>query len=411
MTEPSIYLDYAASSPLAPEVLETMASCLTADGDFANPSSTHAPGQAARRRIDVAREQIAALVNAAPARLVFTSGATEANNLALRGICATAGPGAHLVTTRIEHRSVLDPARALAAAGIELSLLDCDRRGIVAPDAVAAAIRPETCLVSVMQVNNEIGTIQDIAAIAAVCRAAGVPLHVDAAQGAGKVPLDIDGWGIDLCSLTAHKLNGPKGIGALYVREGLGLTPQVTGGEAQLGLRAGTLPTHQIAGFGHAFALATGAVAGAGADAGAAADAGTGAGAEAVAEAARLAGLRDRLWEGLKTIPDIRRNGSPDHAAPHILNVSFPGVEGESLRLALAELAVSSGSACTSRSAEPSHVLRSLGSSDILAESSLRFGVGRFTTPAEIDRAVDRVRTEVGRLREVAVGAPDWCSG
>jgi len=379
-----IYLDYAATSPVDPRVAEAMAACLTRDGIFANPASPHAAGSAARRVVDLARERVGALVNAAPARIVFTSGATEANNLALKGMLAAGG---QLVTTRIEHRSVLDPADALAARGAELCLIDCDREGIVAPEGVAAAIGPRTRLVSVMQVNNEIGSVQDIAGIARVCREAGVPLHVDAAQGAGKVPLDIEGWGVDLCSLTAHKLNGPKGIGALYVRPGLTLEPLISGGEAQLGVRAGTLPTHQIAGFGKAFELAA-----------------------ATGEAADLRVLRDRLWDRLSAIPGTRRNGSRERSAPHILNVSFPGVEGESLRLALEDLAVSSGSACTSRSAEPSHVLRSLGVGDLLAESSLRFGVGRFTTADEIDRAADRVTAEVKRLRQVSEGAPGWCS-
>ena len=384
MVSPPIYLDYAATSPVDPVVAAEMATCMTRDGVFANPASPHVAGSAARRVVEFARERIGALVHAAPGRLVFTSGATEANNLALRG---TLAGGGQLVTTRIEHRSVLDPAEALAARGVELCLLDCDREGVVAPERVAAAISPRTRLVSVMQVNNEIGSVQDIAAIAGVCREAGVPLHVDAAQGAGKVPLDIEGWGIDLCSLTAHKLNGPKGIGALYVRPGHSLEPLITGGEAQLGVRAGTLPTHQIAGFGKAFELAAGAD-----------------------EVARLRALREQLWERLLAVPGARRNGSRERSAPHILNVSFPGVEGESLRLALEDLAVSSGSACTSRSAEPSHVLRSLGLSDALAESSLRFGVGRFTTADEVDRAADRVRTEVTRLRQVSEGAPAWCS-
>jgi len=384
VTSAPIYLDYAATSPVDPRVVKAMAACMTRDGVFANPASPHSAGNQARRVVEHARAQIGALVHAAPERLVFTSGATEANNLALRGMLSGGG---QLVTTRIEHRSVLDPAEALAARGVELCLLDCDREGIVAPEKIAAAISPRTRLVSVMQVNNEIGSVQDIAAIARVCREAGVPLHVDAAQGAGKVALDIEGWGIDLCSLTAHKLNGPKGIGALYVRPGMALEPLISGGEAQLGVRAGTLPTHQIAGFGQAFELAAGP-----------------------GEAQALQALRERLWGRLGRIPGARRNGSPERSAPHILNVSFPGVEGESLRLALEDLAVSSGSACTSRSAEPSHVLRSLGLSDILAESSLRFGVGRFTTEGEVDSAADRVMTEVTRLRQVSEGAPAWCS-
>lgn len=387
MSEALIYLDYAATSPVDPRVAEAMAACLTTGGPFGNPASPHAAGAAARRVIETARGRIGDLVGAPGERLVFTSGATEANNMALKSCLALAPAPRHLVTSRIEHRSVLDTAGSLAADGVELSYVDCDEHGIVDPERVAALIRPETRLVSVMQVNNEIGSIQDVGAIAAVCREAGVPLHVDAAQGAGKVPLDIAGFGIDLCSLTAHKLNGPKGIGALYVRPGLRLAPFLFGGQAALGIRAGTLPTHQIAGFGTACALA------------AAAD-----------ETARFVSLRERLWRRLEAIPGIRRNGDPERSAPHILGVSIPGVEGESLRLALADIAVSSGSACTSVSAEPSHVLRALGLSDALAESSLRFGVGRFTTAREIDRAAARVIAEVSRLREIAAGAPDWCS-
>ena len=388
MTDRPIYLDYAATSPVDPRVAAAMSACLTGDGAFGNPASNHAAGRAARRVIDAAAEKIGKLVNAKAERLVFTSGATEANNLALKGIYGRhRDHAAHLVTTRIEHRSVLDTALALERIGVELTLVDCDSRGIVDPAQIAAAIRPDTRLVSVMQVNNEIGTVQEIESIAGICREAGVPLHVDAAQGAGRVPLDIDAWGIDLCSLTAHKLNGPKGIGALYVREGLELEPQLHGGEAALGIRAGTLPVHQIAGFGRAFELA-----------------GEG------AEISAIRVLRDRLWQGLAAIPDCRRNGDAERSAPHILNVGFPGVEGESLRLSLEDIAVSAGSACTSASPEPSHVLSSLGLSDALAESSLRFGVGRFTTETEIDRAVDRVTSEVERLRAIASGAPDWCS-
>jgi cysteine desulfurase len=336
--------------------------------------------------VDAARAEVATLVNTSADRLVFTSGATEANNLALRGIFGPE-PAGHLICSRIEHRSVLDTALALARQGIALTQLDCDADGIISPQQLAATLRPDTRLVSIMQVNNEIGSVQDIAAIARVCRDAGVPLHVDAAQGAGKVSLDIAGWGIDLCSLTAHKLNGPKGIGALAVRAGLPLTPFLTGGEAALGIRAGTLATHQIAGFGRACALAA-----------------------ELDEAGHIAALRDRLWHGLAGLAGARRNGDPARSAPHILSVSFAGVDGESLRAALGNIAVSAGSACTSRSAEPSHVLRSLGLSDTLAESTLRFGVGRFTTRAEIDRAATRIREAVESLREIAAGAPDWCS-
>lgn len=387
MTEGIVYLDYAASSPVDPEVAAVMAGCLTPAGTFANPASPHVPGRAARRVIDEARDRIAALVNARPDRLVFTSGATEANNMALTGIFRRSQFSGHLVCSRIEHRSVLDTAMELEKNGVAVTLVDCDAIGIISPASVAAALRPDTYLVSIMQVNNEIGSVQDIAAIAEVCHAAGVPLHVDAAQGAGKVPLDIQATGIDLCSLTAHKLNGPKGVGALHVREGVELAPFLLGGEAALGIRAGTLPTHQIAGFGAAFTLAAGRD-----------------------EAPQLAALRDRLWLGMSALPGARRNGDPARTAPHILSVSFPGVEGESLELALADIAVSRGSACTSRSPEPSHVLKSLGLTDQLAESTLRFGVGRFTSEAEVDLAAARVRAAVGALREIASGAPDWCS-
>jgi cysteine desulfurase len=381
-----IYLDYAATSPVDPAVAEAMMECLTLDGIFANAASPHAAGTAAKSVIDAAREQIGALVGASGRRLAFTAGATEANNLALKGVLLAGNGRGHLITTAIEHRSVLDTAAALETAGVAVTRVPCDANGIVSPGSIADALEPGTRLVSVMQVNNEIGSVQDIEAVAGICRNAGVPLHVDAAQGAGKVPLDIEAWGIDLCSLTAHKLNGPKGVGALYVRPGVALEPLIHGGEAALGVRAGTLPTHQIAGFGKAFEIAA-----------------------ALAESAALAALRDRLWQGLARIEGVRRHGHPARLAPHILSVSFPGVEGESLRFALADLAVSAGSACTSSSLEPSHVLRSLGLSDPLAESTLRFGVGRFTTESEIDTAIERVTAEVGRLRQIACGAPDWC--
>jgi cysteine desulfurase len=383
----AIYLDYAATSPVDPAVAAEMLACLGPDGVFANPSSTHAPGQAAAARVEAARAAVAQLVNAAPERIFFTSGATEANNLALKGLlCRGAAPAGHLVTSRIEHRSVLDPARALAAAGLELTLVDSDASGFVEPDAVAAAIRPDTTLVSIMHVNNEIGTVQDIAAIAALCHARGVPLHVDAAQSAGKLPLDLTAWAIDLCSLTAHKLNGPKGVGALYVRPGLVLAAQQLGGAQERSLRAGTLATHQIAGMGKAFELA-----------------------DPDREPARIASLRERFWDRLAGLPGVRRNTPAAGIAPHILNLSFEGAEGESLRLELGDIAVSAGSACTSDSPEPSHVLVALGLGDTLAHSSLRFGFGRFTTAAEVDEAARRVREAVLRLRGLAAASPAWC--
>jgi cysteine desulfurase len=382
-----IYLDYAATSPVDPAVADAMAACLTQDGAFANPASPHASGLAAKALIGQARTSIGALVNADGGRLVFTSGATEANNLALQGVFHRSAEIGHLITTRIEHRSVLDTAAALEAEGVAVTRLECEGNGVVPPEFVAGALRPDTRLVSIMLVNNEIGSVQDIESVAAICKRAGVLLHVDAAQGAGKVPLDIEGWGLDLCSLTAHKLNGPKGIGALYVRTGLQLKPMIYGGESALGVRAGTLATHQIVGFGKAFEIVR-------------------PGQESLA----LAALRERLWRGLEKIDGARRNGDPARSAPHILSVSLPGVEGESLRLALADIAVSAGSACTSNDPSPSHVLSSLGLSDQLAESSLRFGVGRFTTQSEVDTAIERVTSEVGRLRAIATGAPDWCS-
>jgi cysteine desulfurase len=384
MSGEEIYLDYAASSPVDPRVVVAMTDCLATS--FANPASQHAPGRRARALVETAREAIAARVGAPAERIFFTSGATEANNLALKGVLA-GRRAAHLVTSRIEHRSVLDPARALEAAGVAVTYVDCDARGSVPPEAVAEAIGPDTTLVSIMHVNNETGVIQDIAAIAAHCRERNVRLHVDAAQSAGKLPLALADSGIDLCSLTAHKLCGPKGIGALYVAPQVAIAPQMHGGEQERGLRAGTLATHQIVGMGKAYELADPAV-----------------------EAPRLAALRDRLWQSLREIPRVRQNGDPARRAPHLLNVTFPGAEGESLRLALCDIAVSAGSACAADSPEASHVLTGMGLSDALAASSLRFSVGRFTVEAEVLRAAARVAEEVARLRALAPGAPAWCS-
>lgn len=405
-----IYLDYAATAPLDPAVLEVMSECLR--HEFANPSSQHAPGKRARALVETARVQVAARVAAPPERIFFTSGATEANNLALQGMLAPRGGARpHLVTSRIEHKSVLDTARALEGAGVAVTYVDADRRGRVLPDAVARALRPDTTLVSIMHVNNETGVVQDVAAIGALCRARGVRLHVDAAQSVGKLPLALGESSIDLCSLTAHKVCGPKGVGALYVASGVPLAAQMHGGEQERGLRAGTLATHQIVGMGKAYELAA-----------------------PEREGPRLAALRDALWERLRAIPGIRANGDfggdagggpggqfdresggpPGHErarrAPHLLNVTFPGVEGESLRLALRDLAVSAGSACAADSPEASHVLTGMGLSDTLAASSLRFSVGRFTTADEVERAAGRVATEVARLRALASGASRWCS-
>ena len=380
-----IYLDYAATAPIDPAVLEAMTDCLR--DTYANPSSQHLPGRRARKLVEAAREQVAARVDAQPARIVFTSGATESNNLALQGVLGRrSGPRPQLVTSRIEHKSVLDTARALQASGVEVAYVDCDGRGVIEPERVADAITDRTVLVSIMHVNNETGVIQDVAAIAAVCRSRGVPLHVDAAQSVGKLPVELRRWGVDLCSLTAHKLCGPKGVGALYVTEAVNVSPLLHGGEQERGLRAGTLATHQIVGMGKAYDLADPNV-----------------------EGPRLAQLRDRLWGNLKNIPEVRLNGDPERRAPHLLNVSFPGAEGESLRLAIADIAVSAGSACAADSPEASHVLTGMGLSDVLAASSLRFSVGRFTSDFEVAEAGVRVAEEVGRLRALALSAPAWC--
>ena len=381
-----IYLDYAATAPLDPEVVAVMRECL--EREFANPSSQHPAGRRARAVVEAARTQVAARVGAAPQHIVFTSGATEANNLALLGMLSPRGGSRpHLVTSRIEHKSVLDTARALEQAGVAVSYVEADAAGHVVPGSVAQAIRADTVLVSIMHVNNETGVIQDIPAIGALCRERGVRLHVDAAQSIGKLPLTLGKAPIDLCSLTAHKVCGPKGVGALYVAPGVALVPQMHGGEQERGLRAGTLATHQIAGMGRAYELAA-----------------------PEREGPRLAALRDDLWERLQAIAGVRANGDPARRAPHLLNVTFPGVEGESLRLALRDLAVSAGSACAADSPEASHVLTGMGLSDTLAASSLRFSVGRFTTAAEVERAAERVAAEVARLRALAALAPGWCA-
>ena len=388
MSARPLYLDNAATTAVDPAVIAAMTDCLGSDGTFENPSSSHPGGARARRLVEEARERIAARVNAEPDEIVFTSGATESNNLAILGsFGADPHSRKHFVTTRIEHHSVLDTAHALEARGFDVTYLDCDAKGVVATGQVLDAITDATALVSIMHVNNEIGVVQDIEAVARACASRGVRLHVDAAQSAGKIPLDLSGWGVDLCSLTAHKAHGPKGIGALYVADGIALAPQLHGGEQERGLRAGTLATHQIVGMGKTYELA-----------------------QPARDGPRLANLRDMLWRGLGAIEGIRLNGCRERSAPHILNVCFPGIEGESLRLALADIAVSAGSACASDSPEPSHVLSSLGLSDALAQSSLRLSVGRFTEAADVEWAIERIGAEVARLRTLADGAPAWCS-
>ena len=384
----SLYLDHAATTPVDPAVAAEMLRCLGIDGAFANPSSSHALGRAAARVVEDARRAVAERIGACAEDIVFTSGATEANNLAIKGVLAAA-PAArrHVVTTRIEHKSVLDSVAAAAEAGASVSYVGCGADGIVSPDDIAAALRPDTALVSVMRVNNETGMIQPTTEIAEVCRARGVPLHVDAAQAVGKVPVDVQREGYTLCSLTAHKVCGPKGVGALWIRPGVAVAPLLHGGEQQRRLRPGTVPTHQIAGMGKAFELA-----------------------DPVTDGAHLAALRARLWQGLAPIDGASVNGVLGRGAPHILSVSFPGVDGESLRFALRDIAVSAGSACMSGDPEASYVLSAMGLTDAAATSSIRFSVGRSTTAEDVDAAAARVRDEVARLRKLANGAPAWCA-
>lgn len=382
-----IYLDYAATTPVDPRVTERMLGCLGPDGAFGNASATsHVFGRQARALVEQARAEVATLVGAEPSSIIWTSGATESNNLALIGASRFyAGCGRHIVSARTEHKAVLDALAQLEREGFEVTYLRPDATGIVDPGQVIAALRPETILVSLMHVNNEIGVVQDIASIGKVCRERGVLFHVDAAQSAGKLPIDVGACAVDLMSLTAHKLCGPKGVGALYVRQRppVGLRPLLHGGGQERGLRSGTLATHQIVGMGAAFSIAR---------------------EEAVAESIRVNELRQRLWAGLHALGGVELNGHPTARVAGILNVSFRGVEGESLLLGLAELAVSAGSACATGAEEASYVLRALGRSNQLAQSSIRFSLGRFTTASEIDRAAEIVTREVQRLRSLVPG-------
>ena len=375
-----VYLDYAATTPVDPRVAAKMSGCLLADGDFGNPASTsHAFGWNAAELVEDARVQVAALLGADPRAIVWTSGATEADNLALKGV-VEAGGGGHLVTTSYEHKAVLDSAEHLASQGLEVTFVAPGPDGLVAPSAVAAAIRDDTALVSVMHANNEVGCVNDVAAIGRLCRARGVAFHTDAVQSAGKLPLDVDRDCLDLVSLSAHKIYGPKGVGALYVRREppLPVAAQMHGGGHERGMRSGTLATHQIVGLGEACRLAA---------------------LDMAADNRRMAALRDRLWAHLKQIPGTRLNGSMEHRLPNNLNVAFADVDGETLLMALDDVAVSSGSACTSATVEPSHVLRAIGVPDELAQSSLRLTVGRFTTADEVDFAGRRVAEVVHALR------------
>lgn len=378
-----VYLDNAATTPVDPAVAAAMAECLTLDGVFGNPASrSHLYGWDAEERVEQARVEVAELLSCDPRELVWTSGATESNNLAIKGVLL--GPrsrGRHVITSRVEHKAVIDSCRWLEKQGFEVTWLTPDAKGAVAAAEVAAALRPDTALVSLMAVNNELGVFNDIDAIGTVTRAAGVPLHVDAAQALAKVSIDLATLPVELMSFSGHKIYGPKGIGALYVRRdaGLVLEPQMHGGGHERGLRSGTLPTHQIVGMGRACSLA-----------GVALD----------LEVARLRDLRHRFLAGVAGLDGVHLNGDPEHGVPGIVNLAFGAVDGEALILALAaDVACSTASACTSATIEPSHVLRGIGLSDALAHASIRFSIGRFTTAEEVDFAAGRVVDTVTRLR------------
>ncbi|HEY7929713.1 MAG TPA: aminotransferase class V-fold PLP-dependent enzyme [Steroidobacteraceae bacterium] len=378
-----LYLDHAATTPVDARVAAAMDDCLRQEGTFGNPASPHLYGRRARERIESSRSQVARLIGAAAPDLLFTSGATESNNLAILGSVRSLGRRAHVVTASSEHRSVLDACRQLEREGHSASYLAPDAHGLIEASQLEAALRAETVLVSIMHANNETGVVQDIAALAAVCRRHAVALHVDAAQSAGKLPIDVRSLGVDLLSFTAHKLYGPKGIGALYAapRQRASLQPLLFGGGQERGIRSGTLAVHQIVGFGVACEMAL---------------------IDLPAQAERLTRLTQLLWHGLADLPGVLRNGHATRCAPGVLNVSFEGIEGESLMAGLTELAVSSGSACDSDSEEPSHVLRSLGRSRELAQSALRVSLGRSSGEPQVQRAVAAIRREVLRLRAVA---------
>ena len=381
-----IYMDYSATTPVDPRVAQKMIPYITEH--FGNPASrSHPYGWEAEEAVEEARGQIAALVNADPREIVFTSGATESDNLALKGIAEFyQDRGKHIITVKTEHKAILDTARELERKGFEVTYLDVLENGLIDLEVLKATIRPDTILVSVMMVNNEIGVIQDVATIGEICRERGVFFHVDAAQATGKVEIDLQTLKVDLMSFSAHKTYGPKGIGALYVRRKprVRLEAQMHGGGHERGMRSGTLATHQIVGMGEAFRIAK---------------------EEMDVENARIKALRDRLWTGLSTMEEVHVNGDMNQRVPHNLNVSFNFVEGESLMMAIKDVAVSSGSACTSASLEPSYVLRALGRSDELAHSSIRFTVGRFTTETEIDAVVKLLQEKIGKLRELS---PLW---
>lgn len=383
-----IYLDYSATTPVDPRVADKMRQFLTPDGEFGNPASrSHSFGWHAEEAVDEARRQVAALIGADPREIVWTSGGTESDNLAIKGAAHFyRKKGKHIVTVKTEHKAVLDTCRQLEREGFEVTYLAPQADGLLDLAELEASLRDDTVLVSVMHVNNEIGVVQDIGAIGKMTRERGIVLHVDAAQGAGKIPIDVHEMQVDLMTLSAHKIYGPKGIGALYIcrKPRVRLEAQMHGGGHERGLRSGTLPTHQIVGMGEAFRIAR---------------------EEMAEESARIRALRDRLWDGLNKMEEVYLNGDLEQRVPGNLNVSFNFVEGESLIMALKDVAVSSGSACTSASLEPSYVLRALGRNDELAHSSLRFTIGRFTTEEEIDYTVSLIEQAVQRLRDLS---PLW---
>ena len=383
-----IYFDYSATTPVDPRVAEKMCSCLTTEGTFGNPASrSHQFGWEADALVEQARKDVAALINADPREIVWTSGATESDNLAIKGAAHFyQKKGKHIITSKTEHKAVLDSCRQLEREGFEVTYLTPEDNGLIDLDKLKAAFRDDTILVSIMHVNNEIGVIQDIKAIGELTREHKIIFHVDAAQSAGKTPIDMADMKVDLMSFSAHKIYGPKGIGALYVRRKprIRLEAQMHGGGHERGMRSGTLATHQIVGMGEAFRLAK---------------------EEMAADNERVRMLRDRLLDGLKDIEEVYINGDMEQRIPHNLNISFNFVEGESLIMALKDLAVSSGSACTSASLEPSYVLRALGRNDELAHSSLRFSIGRFTTEEEIDFAIEKIRANIDKLRDLS---PLW---
>jgi len=383
-----IYFDYASTTPADPRVVKKMQECLSLDGNFGNPASrSHSFGWKAEEATEEARSNVASLVNCDPREIVWTSGATESDNLAIKGSARfNKSKGNHIITSKVEHKAVLDSCRQLEREGFEISYLNPNSNGIITPEMVVNSITDKTILVSLMHINNEIGVINDIESIGKITREKGIIFHVDAAQSTGKLPIDLSKLEIDLMSFSAHKTYGPKGIGAMYARRKprVRLEAQIHGGGHERGMRSGTLATHQIVGMGEAFRIAK---------------------EDMFEDNIRIKSLRDKFWEGLKDMEEVYLNGDPEHRAAGFLNVSFNYVEGESLIMALKDIAVSSGSACTSASLEPSYVLRAIGLKDELAHSSIRFAIGRFTTEEEIEYTIGLVRNAVEKLRELS---PLW---